>query len=248
MKSNRELERRFIMCYLLDAHTHTIASGHAYSTISEMVEAAKEKKLSLLGITEHAPKMPGTCGYIYFMNLKVVPRQYNQLKVLFGAEVNILDYQGNIDLDEEVTIDLDYLIASLHTPCIESGNETENTNAIIGAMKHPKVSIIGHPDDQRFPINHKALVEAAKEYHVLLEMNNSSLSPNSFRANAKENDLIILDYCKQYHVPVIAGSDAHINHDIGNFTYVKQLFEEINFPKELVANTSLPLFHSYINK
>lgn len=234
------------MRFLLDAHTHTVASGHAYSTIGEMIEAAKMRKLSLLGITEHAPKMPGTCGYIYFMNLKVIPRQYDQLKVLFGAEVNILDYQGNIDLSDEVTSGLDYLIASLHTPCIEPGNEAENTNALIGAMKHPKVSIIGHPDDQRYPINHKALVEAAKEYHVLLEMNNSSLSPNSFRANAKENDLILLNYCKQYHVPVIAGSDAHIASDVGNFTYVSKLFEEIDFPEDLVANASLSLFQSYI--
>ena len=234
------------MHLLLDAHTHTIASGHAYSTVGEMIEAAKAKQLSLLGITEHAPKMPGTCGYIYFMNLKVIPRQYDQLNVLFGAEVNILDYQGNIDLSDEVTVGLDYLIASLHTPCIKAGNEIENTNAFIGAMKHPKVSIIGHPDDQRYPINHKALVEAAKEYHVLLEINNSSLSPNSFRANARENDLILLDYCKQYHVPVIAGSDAHIASDVGNFTYVTKLFEESNFPEELVANTSLSLFQSYI--
>ena len=49
------------MKYLLDAHTHTLASGHAYSTMTEMVEAAAEKKLAVLGITEHAPLMPGSC-------------------------------------------------------------------------------------------------------------------------------------------------------------------------------------------
>lgn len=49
------------MKYVLDAHTHTIASGHAYSTIREMAKAASEKGLELLGITEHSMKMPGTC-------------------------------------------------------------------------------------------------------------------------------------------------------------------------------------------
>ena len=46
---------------ILDVHTHTIASGHAYNTIYEMARAAAEKGLELLGITEHAPTMPGTC-------------------------------------------------------------------------------------------------------------------------------------------------------------------------------------------
>ena len=37
-----------------DLHTHTIASGHAYGTITEMVHAAALKDLPILGITEHA--------------------------------------------------------------------------------------------------------------------------------------------------------------------------------------------------
>ena len=44
-----------------DLHTHTIASGHAYNTIREMARAAADKGLKALGITEHAPKLPGTC-------------------------------------------------------------------------------------------------------------------------------------------------------------------------------------------
>ena len=43
----------------LDTHTHTLASGHAYNTITEMIDAAVEKGLKLLAITEHAPAMPG---------------------------------------------------------------------------------------------------------------------------------------------------------------------------------------------
>ncbi len=39
--------------YLLDMHTHTVASGHAYNTINEMAHAAARTGLELLGITEH---------------------------------------------------------------------------------------------------------------------------------------------------------------------------------------------------
>ena len=67
------------MQYVLDTHTHTIASGHAYSTISEMAQAAADKGLELLAITEHAPMMPGSCQQIYFSNLVVVPRQMTDI-------------------------------------------------------------------------------------------------------------------------------------------------------------------------
>ena len=56
-----------------DLHTHTIATGHAYGTITEMVHAAALKDLPILGITEHAPSMPGSCGEMQFCNFKVIP-------------------------------------------------------------------------------------------------------------------------------------------------------------------------------
>ena len=55
---------------LLDLHTHTLASGHAYNTLMEMARAASEKGLRYLGITEHAPSIPGSCDPIYFRNLQ----------------------------------------------------------------------------------------------------------------------------------------------------------------------------------
>ena len=76
---------------ILDVHTHTVASGHAYNSMMEMIHAAQEKELEVYGITEHAPKMPGTCGEFYFHNLKVVPRKHGDLELLLGVELNILD-------------------------------------------------------------------------------------------------------------------------------------------------------------
>lgn len=35
----------------LDVHTHTVASGHAFSSLQEMAQAAAGKGLKLLGIT-----------------------------------------------------------------------------------------------------------------------------------------------------------------------------------------------------
>lgn len=68
----------------------------------EMIHAAQEKELEVYGITEHAPKMPGTCGEFYFHNLKVVPRKHGDLELLLGVELNILDEKGTVDLEEPI--------------------------------------------------------------------------------------------------------------------------------------------------
>ena len=135
----------------IDTHTHTIASGHAYNTIREMASMAARKGLEGLAITEHAPKMPGSCGLYYFQNLKVVPRQMENLRLLFGVELNILDENGTVDLPEDTIRSLDIAVASIHPPCYgrTSGKE-ENTRAYVNAMKKEFIDIIGHPDDGRY--------------------------------------------------------------------------------------------------
>lgn len=76
---------------IADTHAHTIVSGHAYSTIREMASAAKRRGIQVQALTEHAPKMPGTCGLYYFQNLDVIPREMDGVRMLFGAELNIMD-------------------------------------------------------------------------------------------------------------------------------------------------------------
>lgn len=235
------------MKYELDIHTHTIASGHAYNTLQEMIHTAKEKGLKLLGVSDHAIAMPGTCHLFYFHNLKVVERQYGDLELMLGSEVNVIGYNGELDLDEETLKGLDYAIASLHTPCLAPGTMEQNTNALIKAMENPHINVIGHPDDSRFPIDYEQLVLAAKKNHVLIEINNSSLNPKGFRQNARENDITILNLCKQYDVPVCLNSDAHISSDIGNTIFIDPLLAETNFPEELIINTSVDKFKLFLS-
>lgn len=225
---------------ILDLHTHTIASGHAYNTIQEMTKAAAERGIELLGITEHAPTMPGTCQLFYFQNLRVVPREQYGVRLMLGSEVNILDFDGKIDLPEDILQKLDLCIASIHPPCfLAKGTIEQNTNAILKAIENPYVDIIGHPDDGRFELDYKKIVEKAKEYKVLLELNNASLSPNGFRKNSKENMLKILHFCAEYKVQVIMSSDAHVYSEVGNHSYVKELIKQTSFPEELIINRSM---------
>lgn len=236
------------MTDLLDLHTHTTASGHAYNTLYEMARAAADRGLALFGCSDHAPAMPGTCHYFHFINFKVIPRTLYGVRIMMGAELNIMDSKGNVDLEEPVLQSLDYAIASLHLPCIPSGTASENTNAYLGALKNPCIHIIGHPDDSRYPIDYDTLVAAASEHHKLLEVNNSSLNPMSFRPGARDNYLKMLELCKRYRTSIIMDSDAHCEADVGNHSYAQALLKEVDFPEDLVANTSLERLASYIPK
>ncbi|MGL5381306.1 phosphatase [Clostridium sp.] len=221
---------------LIDLHCHTLASGHAYSTLKENVEGAIESGIKILGVADHGPNMPGGPHIFYFHNLRVIKDNINGIRVLKGVEANIIDYNGNIDIEEEVLEQLDYVIASLHPPCVSFGTKAENTNAVIKAIENKYIKIIAHPDDSRYPLDYEEIVKKAKEHNVLLEVNNSSLKPNGYRAGAWDNYRTLLKLCMEYEVKVIMSSDAHIWYDIGRFDNCERLFKEIGFPLSLVVN------------
>ncbi len=230
-----------------DLHTHTIASGHAYSTRKEMIAAAAEKNLEVYAITEHAPAMPGSCHSMYFMNYRALPRKHGDMTVLYGVELNILDTAGNVDLPESILKEMDLTLASIHVPCFCSGSRQENTNAYIGAMKNPYINLIAHPDDARFPIDYEQLVKAAKEYHVILEVNNASLAPGSFRGNPREAYYEMLELCMRYEVPVAMDSDAHVDTMVGEHGYAREVLQKVGFTEELVVNEHPEILKDYIN-
>lgn len=227
---------------VLDVHVHTTASGHAYSTFGEVIAAAKNKGLELIGLAEHAPSVPGAIHNFYFMNFRVIRREIDGLKIALGAELNVIDYSGSTDLPAKILKRLDYAIASLHGECIESGSVEENTAAIIGAMRNPHVVIIGHPDNPQFPVDFDAIAHAAADNHVLLEVNSSSYLPTGHRKGSIEQAKLMLTACKKYGAEVIMGSDAHIDLDVGNHELSQKILADNNFPAELVINSSVEKF------
>ncbi len=222
---------------LLDVHTHTIMSGHGYSTLTEMVTEAQRKGLKVFGITEHAPGMPGACGPIYFWNLHAVPRQWGDLRLLLGVELNILDIEGTLDEDQDYFHKVDLRIAGIHKLCWKGGTKEENTEGMIKAIRNPWTNIISHPGDGTADLFFEPIVLAAKETGTLLEINNSSLKPCRGKCDkAIPNNKEILTLCKKYEVPVILGSDAHIHFDIANYENIYPLLNDTEFPQALIVN------------
>ncbi len=231
---------------LIDAHTHTVASGHAYSTIQEMAHMAAEKGLHVLGITEHGPSIEGTCPLLYFRNMFVVPRQMYGVRLLMGCEINILDTTGRLDLDEQHQDFLDIRIAGIHRNCWQGGSKEENTEGMLNVIRNPRIHIISHPGDGTAELDFEALVLAAKESHTLLEVNNHSLAPQRKKTVAKDNNLEIMRLCKRYEVPLILGSDAHVSFQIADYQRLYPLLAETEFPDELVMNYWPERFFQYL--
>ena len=231
---------------LLDVHTHTVASGHGYSTIQEMAQAAADKGLQVLGITEHGPGIPGTCSLLYFKNMFVVPRRMYGIRLLMGCEVNILDTRGSLDLNEEYLDRLDIGIAGIHMVCWQGGSREENTRGMINVIRNPRIHIISHPGDGTAELDFEPLVLAAKESHTLLEVNNHSMAPQRHKTVARDNNLEILRLCKKHAVPTILGSDAHISFQIADYERLRPLLAETEFPDELIMNYWPERFFEYL--
>jgi len=228
---------------VVDTHTHTISSGHAYSTVQEIAEAAPGKGIKMFAITDHGPSMTGAPTLFHFGSLWVIPSEINGVRILRGAEVNILNYEGKTDIPNDILKRLDFVIASFHDVCITPSTIEEHTNAAISILKNPYIDAIAHSGNPLFQIDIDKVVRTAKEYNKCLEINNSSFV---CRKGSEKNCYEIARKCKEHGVRMICGSDAHVSFSVGNFDNVYKLFESEEIPEELVLNASVEKFEQYL--
>ena len=105
----------------IDIHTHTVASGHGTTdTIADLAKGAYKKGMTLLGVSDHGPATPGSCKESYFRSLKSAPHSRAGIPVLYGAEANILNENGALDLPDSILENLDFCIASIHPQSFRS--------------------------------------------------------------------------------------------------------------------------------
>ena len=231
------------MHFVLDVHCHTVNSGHGYSTINENAAHAASIGLTHIGISDHAPGMPGGPHINNFLNLRTLPDVIHGIRVFKGVECNIIDYDGNIDMEESVLKQMDFVIASLHRSVILPKDRAVNTRGIILAMeKTPYMHILGHPGDACYDVDMKAVIDAAARTRTIIEINNQSLVPDSDRFRGEETFIKMLELCKEYRVPVLASSDAHFCTNVGNLDRAKAVIEAAGMPENLVLNTCAEKF------
>jgi putative hydrolase len=219
-----------------DLHTHTIASGHAYSTISENANAAAQKGIKLLGMTDHGPSMPGAPNLYHFGNLSIIPKQLSGVQIITGVEANIISHEGELDLPLRYLSLMNLVLVGLHVTCYPGGKLEENTNAYVKAMNNPFTDMMVHPGRPDFELDLEKIAYVSAQLEMPVEINNSSLCPE--KGSAWDNCRTFAKSMARYGGPVILGSDAHFWDRVGDFSYALELVHETGIREEQVLNAS----------
>lgn len=232
------------MRIIADLHTHTLVSKHAFGTINEMVTEAIDKHLSALAITDHTPSSVDGGNIQYFKSIKHLPKNINGLTLLPGAEINIMNYDGKIDLDIEVLKYLDFNIVSYHKNMIKPSSIEEHTNGYEKVIKNEYVDCLGHIGNPKYEFNMEYIVKLCKEYDKLIEINSSS--PLS-RVGSEPICKKIAELCKKFELNIVVTSDAHSPYQLGNFNDAINILKSVNFPDSLVLNADYNRLIKYLN-
>lgn len=226
------------MKLIADLHTHTVASTHAFSTLHEMVEQAKQNGLAALAVTDHAYGMPDAPHPWYFSNLlhlpNILPGGFLLLK---GAEANGMDASGRLDMDEWILRKLDWVIVSLHRNLIERLTYEEATRFWLAVAQNPHVDMIGHSEQAEYLYDYDRVTKAFAANNKVVELNANSAS---VRPGNEENMRNLALCCKKNGTRVAVNSDAHSVYALGNTGAVVHMLEEMDFPEKLVVNAGMP--------
>ncbi len=224
---------------LADLHTHTIASGHAYSTVTELAVAAESKGIELIAITDHGPTVPQGAHPWYFWNAKVIPSVLNGVRVLKGCEANpSLTEENGIDLPDIVLDKLDFVAVGFHPLTgFDDRDRVKNTETLLRVMANPYVDMISHPgNEDEFPLDLEAIVEGAVRYNVILELNDHSFAPTSARASSSQREVEFARSAAAAGAPLAIGSDAHYALHVGRFDAAASVAEDLGLGPERFVN------------
>ena len=128
-------------------HVHTNASDGS-NTVEELARAVLDRGGRYLGICDHSR----SAAYAGGLGREAILRQWEEIDavnalslgvtVLKGIESDILG-NGGLDYDDEILAGFDFVIASIHSGM--KMNEKQATDRILAAIRHPAVTILGHP-------------------------------------------------------------------------------------------------------
>ncbi len=234
------------MQFVADLHVHTVASGHAYSTVKEVACAAADKGLAMIALTDHGPGMPGGPHAYHFSNQTAIPDWLFGVRILKGIEANAMDRYGRLDLDDFRLRKLDIVAVGLHTVCAPYGTVKENTEMMLAAMQNPFVDVVVHPGNPEYLIDEEAVVKEAARCGVALEVNNSSLTVS--RKGSLPHCDNIVGLAKEYGAKLIVGSDSHYCETVGEFSVAAELLEKNGISAEQVLNTSIERVLAHLNR
>ena len=242
-----------------DYHIHSTYSKnkHGKSSIEEIVERASELALEEIAITDHGP-----AHYLFGIKRSLISeaknivvemrKKYPNLKILYGVEANILDYNGNTDIDSEILKHCDIILCGFHLAASFSSLEDywnfiiknklakrdeklykemveKNTEAVVNAMYKYNINILTHPGD-KIPLNIDKIAQAAEQTNTLLEINNS-------HGHLNKDEIKI---AVKYNVQFVINSDSHIKDNVGSCDNAIKAAMDAGLDLKRIINLKMP--------
>ncbi|MFZ5815719.1 MAG: PHP domain-containing protein [Bacillota bacterium] len=220
---------------IADLHTHTRYS-HGRGSVLDNVAVALARGLAAVGITDHGPRSAPWVGASLrdFAAMRQeaaeVDRRAVGIRVLAGAECNIISAKGELDLPSELRSQLDLVLAGLHpgvlpasgrdwllltgnnwaakfSPGLRRKARLINTEAVVQAVYQNEIDVITHPG-YHLEIDTVELAKACADRETALEINarHGEMSVAYVRAAARQG------------VRFAINSDAHKPADVGHLT------------------------------
>ncbi len=234
------------MKFIADLHTHTCASTHAYSTVTENAKWASEHGLQYLAVTDHAPDMEDAPHIWHFYNLVALPDELSGIRLIRGIEADIRDADGHLDSDEPYLYSkLQWVNASMHDCVFQPSSKEEHTRAYLGALANPNVDVLCHTESEQFDYDFDAVCGECARRGRLMEVNVSRLRRHG---EARKRYEKILEACRRHGTMIVVNSDAHFYTAIGQFQPAEELIRETGFPEELILNTDTCRVENYLKK
>lgn len=229
------------MNYIANYHTHCYLCKHAKGSVEDYIKKAIQVGLKHIGMSDHAPfaflsdrsDRMNVSDYPTYMNdlNQAIKKYSNQIHIYKGVEIEYFD--GYNDHYERLLSQLDYMILGQHY--IEINDQLKSVyhlnnlddfriykTSVIKAMSTGYFKILAHPDI--FLFNHgqldndtiqicKEIIEAAKKYNVLLEVNTNGLRRDQHEVDGQSfNRYTRYDFFKlvsDMNAKTIIGADAH---------------------------------------
>ncbi|HID20798.1 MAG TPA: DNA polymerase/3'-5' exonuclease PolX, partial [Planctomycetaceae bacterium] len=220
-----------------DVHMHTTDTDGT-ADIVEMAEAAKQRGLKYIAITDHSKRVTMANGLDarrlreQWKRIEALRGKVSGIEILCGIECDILE-DASLDLPDEVLAEADLVIAVIHYGLKQPREQI--TRRLVEAIRNPHVDLIGHPTGRllgRRPgaeIDYETVFKAAADHGVMMEINAhpSRLDLDDIHAAA----------ARDHGIPIVVASDAHSPGGLDVLKYGVFQARRAGLEKKDVANT-----------
>ena len=118
----------------IDTHTHTVASGHAYSTVYELALGARKRRLEGFVLTDHGPALPGGPIPTISATCASCPSAFAACASTAASRPTYSTSRAASTWTTTTSSQLHFAYAGLHELCFPPRSEADNTAALVAAL------------------------------------------------------------------------------------------------------------------